>query len=156
MDADDYFLPWYLDRMVAYAEQNKGIIFSDIIMDDGKERKIYTYPEFQIEKVAHNMQYAGSSILTPWEIAHQVCNRYGGFDTEIPGMEDYCYQIGVHALGFCAFHLPEPLFVYRTYTSTKRENDYKKIESIREYLNRKYPRIRSGEVTLCAGQDLSA
>lgn len=156
LDADDYLLPWFLEKTVGFAENNKGIIYSDIILSDSpKEFKLYQYPDFDIERVARNMVYPGTSILTPRFIVDAMIERFGGWDVEIPGMEDFCWQIGVHSLGYCAFRIPEPLFVYRRYTSTKREKDYEKIEQIREYLDRKFPAIRSGERKLCASQDIS-
>jgi len=151
MDADDYFLPWFLERMVAYAEQNFGIIYSDIIMDDGKEKKIYKYGDVKYEEVPFHMNYAGSSILIPWEIVHAVNNFDSGYDVNMPGMEDWDFQIACHHLGFCAYHLPEPLFVYRTFTSTKRERDYAKIEDIRAYLDIKWKEYRKeGKKLMCS------
>lgn len=151
MDADDYWLPWYLERMVAYAEANKGaIIFSDIIMDDGEKKKIYTYNEVNYAEVPFHMSYAGSSILIPWEVVNSVNNLQGGYDKLIPGMEDWDFQIAAHHRGFCAYHLPEPLFVYRLNTSTKREHDYDKIEDIRAYLDKKWKEYRKeGKKLMC-------
>ena len=150
MDADDYWMPWFLERMVAYAEKNEGIIFSDVIMDDGKEKKLYKYNEVDYSVVPGHMSYAGSSILVPLKIAQDIVELQGGFDTKIPGMEDWDYQIAVHSLGHCAYHIPEPLFVYRTFTSTKRETDYNKIELIREYLDEKWVSYRKeGKIMAC-------
>jgi glycosyltransferase involved in cell wall biosynthesis len=150
LDADDYWFPWYLERMVAYAEQNPGVIFSDFIEDNGKEKKIYKYENVKYEEIPFHMSYAGSSILIPWEIVHAVNNIQGGYDKEIPGMEDWDFQIAVHHLGFCAHHLPEPLFIYRTSTSTKRERDYAKIEDIRAYLDIKWTQYRKeGKKLMC-------
>lgn len=151
LDADDYWMPWYLDRMVAYAEQNKGVIFSDIIMDDGKEKKVYTYRDVNYEEVPFHMSYPGSSILVPWEVVHAINNLQGGWDKEIPGMEDWDYQIATHSLGFCAHHLAEPLFVYRMATSTKREKDYAKIEDIRAYLDEKWSKYRKEGIKMACG-----
>lgn len=150
MDADDYWLPWFLERMVAYAEQNKGVIYSDVIMDDGETKKVYTYKDVAYEEVPFHMSYPGSSILIPWEIVHAINNFDGGYDKEIPGMEDWDLQIATHHLGFCAYHLPEPLFVYRLKTSTKRERDYAKIEDIRSYLDIKWKEYRKeGKKLMC-------
>lgn len=150
MDADDYWLPWFLERMVAYAEQNReSIIFSDIIQDDGKERKIYSYKDVVYEEIPFHMSYAGSSILVPREVAFLIKDLQGGFDKDIPGMEDWDFQIAVHSLGICAHHIPEPLFVYRTATSTKREKDYARIEEIRDYLDIKWKAYRKEGKVMC-------
>jgi hypothetical protein len=135
--------------MVAYAERNDGIIFPDMIMDDGKEKKIYRYREFDPTQVVAHMSYPGSSILVPRKVVEAVLKSQGGWDSQIPGMEDWDYQIAMHANGFCAFHVPEPLFVYRMATSTKREKDYAKIDSIRAYLDAKWIKYRKGEEKMC-------
>lgn len=156
MDADDYWLPWFLERMVLYGERNSGVIFSDLFLSESPEKfNILKYRNFTIEQVIYSMQYPGSSILVPRFIADAMVKRFGGFNTEIVGMEDYFYQIGVHALGFCAFYLPEPLFVYRSYTTTKRVRDHAHIEEIRAFIEKQFPKLIHGEVSLCAGQDTS-
>lgn len=152
MDADDYWLPWFLEKMVLYAERNTGVIFSDLLIsDDPKSFKVYKYAEFQSERVIQTMQYPGSSILYPRSIVDAVVEKQGGFDSSAPGMEDWDYQTCVHILGFCAYRIPEPLFVYRTYTSTKREMDYAKIKDILDFRNRKYPEYATGEKQIMCG-----
>lgn len=151
MDADDYWLPWFLDVMVAHAERNDGVICSDLIKDDNGKLSIYRYSDFVPEHVAAGMQYPGSSILTPRKIADAVIAKQGGFDVNTPGMEDWDYQVCVHTLGFCAYHVPDPLFVYRTHTSTKRESDYAKIDAIREFMNAKWYDYRMGGKKIMCG-----
>lgn len=151
MDADDYWLPWFLDLMVSAAEKNLGVITSDLIKDDGSKLEVYRYDDFVPERVPIGMQYPGSSILTPRIITDAVVAAQGGFDPNAPGMEDWDYQVCVHSLGYCAYHVPEPLFIYRTHTSTKRENDYAKIELIREFMDQKWDRYRKGTEKIMCG-----
>lgn len=151
MDADDYWLPWFLELMIAFAERNRGIIYSDLIMDDGKEKKAYRYHEFEPAQVPHRMSYPGSSVLIPRQIVDAVVELQGGWDSKIVGMEDWDYQIAMHHLGFCAYHIPEPLFVYRTFTSTKRESDYTKIDEIEDYLTDKWAKYRKEGVIMSCG-----
>jgi glycosyltransferase involved in cell wall biosynthesis len=150
MDADDYWLPWYLNKMVGYAEENDGIIFSDLLQDTGDELKIYRYPEFDERRLALDMRYAGSSVLVPRHAVEKVIESQGGWDTEIVGMEDWDYQIAVHDAGVCAYHIDEALFVYRVYSSTKREKDHARIKEILEYLDVKWKKYRKdGEKMGC-------
>jgi hypothetical protein len=151
MDADDYWLPWFLDIMVSHAEKNDGVICSDLIKDENGTKTVYRYDDFHCERAVGGMQYPGSSILTPRKIAEAVQKAQGGFDTRIPGMEDWDYQVCVHSLGFCAYHVPEPLFVYRTHTSTKRERDYAKIDAIVAYMDIKWARYRKGTEKMGCG-----
>ena len=156
LDADDYLLPWFLEKMVGYAEKNDGVIFSDILLSENRDSfKVNKYRDFQIERVVFSMQYSGSGVLTPRHIVNAMFDRFGGFNSEIVGMEDYFWQIGVHALGYCAYYIPEPLFVYRTFTSTKREKDFARIGEIKAFIAEKFPSLTNGTKTLCAGQDTS-
>jgi len=151
MDADDYWLPWYLDRMVAYGEQNDGIIFSDLIQDTGDNLEVYRYPEFNEARLAIDMRYAGSSVLVPRYAAELVLESQGGWDTEIVGMEDWDYQIAVHDAGVCAYRIEDALFVYRVYSSTKREKDHARISEISAYLDEKWKKYRKEGVTMACG-----
>jgi hypothetical protein len=128
------------------------VIFSDLFLSEKEKTfKIYPYPEFNSELVPHTMQYPGSSILIPRRIAEAVQEFQGGFDRTTPGMEDWDHQLAIHHLGFCAYHLPEPLFVYRTYTSTKRDADYAKIEDIRAFMDKKWKPYRLKEKKIMCG-----
>ncbi|RPJ28027.1 MAG: glycosyltransferase [Chloroflexi bacterium] len=151
MDADDYWVPWFLEIMVAHAENNNGVIYSDLIKDENGKKGIYRYRNFNSTLIPRTMQYPGSSILVPRNIAEAVIALQGGYDSQIPGMEDWDYQMAIHHLGFCAFHVEEPLFVYRLHTSTKREADYAKIESIRDYMDKKWPDYRLGKKVMMCG-----
>lgn len=153
LDGDDYWFPWTLEKMVGYAEENFGVIFSDFISSEVENQpfKLYRYDNFSPERVAITMQYPGSSVLYPRKIVEDIFKKQNGFDTEIPGMEDWDFQVAVHDLKYCAYHIPDALFVYRMYSSTKRENDYNKIEQIREYMNRKWDKYRSGKEKIMCG-----
>lgn len=151
MDADDYWLPWFLEVMVAHAEANSGVIFSDLILDKNGKTEFYHYNDFDSTRIPQTMQYAGSSILIPRNIADAVIALQGGYDTKAPGMEDWDYQMAVHHLGFCAFRVDQPLFVYRMHTSTKREADYAKIDLIRKYMDEKWSDYRLGRKQLMCG-----
>jgi len=151
LDADDYWLPWFLDRMIAHAEINDGVIFSDLIKDDGDKLEVYKYPEFDPKIVARSMRYAGSSVLIPRKIVDKMWEFQRCWDLKIPGMEDWDFQVAMHHLGFCAYHVEEALFVYRLITSTKRESDYAKIEQIREYMDKKWSVYRKEGKEMACG-----
>lgn len=151
LDADDYWMPWFLDMMVANAEKNDGVICSDLIKDENGKLSVYRYPAFDPERCALGMQYPGSSVLYPRKITDAVFREQGGFDTQIPGMEDWDFQVCVHHLGFCAYHVDEPLFVYRMGTSTKREKDYVRIDEITAYMDVKWARYRKGMAKMGCG-----
>lgn len=149
MDADDYWLPWFLQKLVGYAEHNLGVVYSDLIMQK-EEFQIHRFQDFIPERTPFGMQYAGSSVLIPRKIVEAVVQSQGGWDEQIPGIEDFDYQIAIHSLGFCAYHVPEPLFVYRMYSSTKREKDYNNGDAVKAYLDEKWSKYRrQGEKLMC-------
>jgi len=153
MDADDFWVPWFLEVMVAHAEQNDGVIFSDVFLwKDKKKREleIYRYREFDTNSLAVTFKWAGSSVLYPRHIVEAVFEKQGGYDEQVPGQEDRDWQIAVADLGFCGYRIAEPLFVYRMWSTTKREKDLKKLDKIEAYLNEKWRKYRlEGEKFMC-------
>ena len=71
-----------------------------------------------------------------------ILEKQGGWDLEIPGMEDWDYQLAIHDSGFCAYHIDEALFVYRYYSSTKREKDYANVKAVKDYVDTKWRKYR--------------
>lgn len=155
LDADDYWLPWFLERMIAYAEKNDGVMYSDMIKSeivDGREKmSIYRYQDFDCDRASVGMQYPGSSVLYSRKAVQSVFDSQGGYDKDIPGQEDRDFQMAVHVNGFCAYRIPEPLFVYRMYSTTKREKDYNIIDKINEYIDSKWSQYRKGEKRMGCG-----
>lgn len=149
LDADDYWMPWFLEVMLSWQQTNSGITYSDVIIDDGITKKLYTYPEFDENAVVHHMGYPGTSVLYPRNVIEALVRLQGCWDTNIPGMEDWDLQIAAHSLNFCAYHVPEPLFVYRKYSSTKRESDYARINDIVAYIDNKWSQYRKGQEKMC-------
>lgn len=146
LDADDIWLPWFLERLVAYGEQNDGVIFSDFIEDDGKDKKIYHYQGFDMARVPFVMQHSGSSVLVPRAVVQKLVEKRGyAWDEAIPGYEDGEFQTAIYDLCTCAYHVEEPLFVYRKHTTTKREKDYNNQAEIMAYLDEKWAVYRKGE-----------
>lgn len=150
LDADDIWMPWFLERMVSYAEQNDGVIFSDFIEDKKDKLTVQRYAEFECQKVVSGFRYPGSSVLIPRHIVETVLEKQGGWDTQIPGMEDWDYQIAIHDSGFCAYHIDEALFVYRFYSSTRRERDYAIVKDVKDFVDQKWRKYRlDGETMGC-------
>lgn len=148
MDADDYWLPWFLERMVAYGEWNDGVIYSDFIMNKGeKTLQTFKYMDFQPFFLQDGCATPGSSVLIPRKYAETI-----SWDTDIPGKEDWDYQYQLCDAESCFFHVAEPLFVYRMYSSTKREVDhFEKGDIIKKYMDEKWHPYRVGEKKLMCG-----
>lgn len=153
MDADDFWLPWFLQKMVSFAESNpNSVIYSDFIQKTSeKDYKLFSYaPEFNPAALHRGCVTPGSSILVPRNLVDAVIVGQGGWDTDIVGLEDWDYQYALCDSGFCFTHIPEPLFIYRTYSTTKREKDYNKGEEIAVYMDQKWSKYRlEGKPLMC-------
>lgn len=156
MDADDYWMPWFLEKMVIYSEANpNGVIYSDFIMqEDEKTFKPWKYAiNFNPESLHAGCATPGTSILIPRNIAQVIFDKHGGWDTNIQGIEDWEFQFKICAEGFCFFHISEPMFVYRMYSSTKRNEDYNKVDEIIVYMDNKWiSPHKKGEFKMCGCQ----
>lgn len=147
MDADDMWTPWLLETMVGYAEANDGVIYSDFLMDkNDKELGVFRYMDFQPQFLQSGCALPGSSVLIPKKYADRLL-----WDEKIEGIEDWDYQYQLCDSGVCFFHIPEPLFIYRMYSSTKREKDHAKGGIIVEYMDRKWSKYRTGKESLMCG-----
>jgi glycosyltransferase involved in cell wall biosynthesis len=154
MDADDYWLPWFLEKMVASYEANRGIIYSDLfIVKPGEDKeKLDIYQEFNCNRLPYTGVYAGSSVIIPREVHQAVLENQGGWDEDIPGQEDWDYQLACHAYtGTCAFRVEEPLFFYRYLPDGNREKHIQKKDAIVEYMDKKWSEYRTGAKKIMCG-----
>lgn len=153
LDADDYWMPWTLEMMMAQAEGNPGaIIYSDFIEQKSRDEfGTYRYADFDPRMLLNGCAMPGSSTLIPREALERLVSAYGGWDERIVGMEDWDFQFAMCTLGVCPVHVAEPLFVYRRYSTTKRESDYAKIDEIVTYMKQKWAAFMKGERPLMCG-----
>jgi len=106
--------------MVAYGEENEGVIFSDLIQDTGDKLEVYRYPEFDETRLAIDMRYAGSSVLVPRHAAEKVLALQGGWDVDIPGMEDGITRSLYMMLVFVPIILMR-LYLFTAYIPARKE-----------------------------------
>jgi len=153
LDADDYWLPWFLERMVAMYEANDGIIYPDVLFQEpGKPLEDKPYREFKCKDIIHQGMYPGTSVLVPRWVHDKIVEYQGGWDEQIPGMEDWDYQLCAHAITeVCAYHLEEPLFIYRYRPDGNREKHQKRIKEIVAYMDRKWAEYRVGGKEVMCG-----
>lgn len=156
LDADDYWLPWTLEKMIATLEVNNGIIYSDhLINQPGKELIAAKSPEFDCKNLISKGSYPGSSVLVPRWVYDIVLQKQQGWDEQIPGYEDWDFQIAIAAhTHVCAYHIEEPLFIYRFLPDGNRERHKRHIDDIIAYVDQKWEPYRSGrEELMCDCQN---
>ena len=152
-DVDDIWIGWFLERMIGMYEVNQGIIYSDVLFSvQGSELTTKPYKEFNCHKLIETGVYPGSSVIVPKWVHEQVVEYQGGWDEEIPGMEDWDYQLACHAITkVCAYHLEEALFIYRYRPDGNREKHAKLKDEIVAYMNDKWADYRNGEKKMACG-----
>jgi glycosyltransferase involved in cell wall biosynthesis len=121
LDADDFWLPTYLDRLVKrYDEGLASGIRVGIVTSDAKRLgadgycpqtyfEVYGYPtELTVTRLLQtNPIYVGS--LVP----HVLIDELGGFCPELFGTEDWDLWLRIVEIGYRVLVIPEPLAVYR-------------------------------------------
>lgn len=153
LDADDFWLPWFLSKTVAMAEKHDGVIYTDVFIgEQGEDLEPYTYPEFKCGDVRLKMGHAGSSVVVPRWVHQKIVEEQGGWDEKIVGMEDWDYQFATQVYAHaCAYRIDEPLFVYRKRKDTNREKHHDRIDEIVAYMDEKWPEYRKGEKQMGCG-----
>ncbi|HJS95798.1 MAG TPA: glycosyltransferase family A protein [Solirubrobacteraceae bacterium] len=131
LDADDLFLPRYLESQIACLEsavksgRRIGVVTCDALLLEGDDYAEHTYLDWVRDRdrpltldrvLRRNPIYISS--LVPTEIGHFV----GWFDPELFGTEDFGLWLKILERGFEAILNPEPLAVYRRHTGTVSSN----------------------------------
>jgi hypothetical protein len=124
LDADDYLMPRYLERVLA-AHDGKTFVYTDwwqVGQDGQGERK-------------ESKDFAPLALLyegLPWTMnslfSKQAWVEAGGFDPQSGGWEDWDFFFHLATLGYCGTRVAEPLFAYRYWSGQRREDGYAQRE----------------------------
>jgi glycosyltransferase involved in cell wall biosynthesis len=171
LDADDYLLPWSLDRMVKAwratvnpAAQYPGdIVCSGWLRNDGDGRDMLMYAPHEwecggvkLDMVRSEDRYRGVlrhmlhsvNVIIP----RSVHEKIGGFDEHMTGWEDWDYFIAAQALaGECSTHLDDPLFVYRFRAGKRRESSFGESKELVKYIYTKWQAYYEGRRRIVCG-----
>jgi hypothetical protein len=153
LDADDYWVSWLLERMVAMVEENNGIIYSDIFQKKpGQDIVPLKTLEFDCDQLIKRGMYPGTSVLVPKWIHTEIIKKQQGWDENIPGQEDWDYQIAASVYAnACAYKIDEPLFIYRVLPEGNREKHKDVQDDIIKYINDKWSEYRTGAKKIMCG-----
>jgi glycosyltransferase involved in cell wall biosynthesis len=126
LDADDLWLPHYLERMyrALAVPRQAGLAYCDAwVFQDGtgrvrrstvfdRHRPAGTLPadpaEFLLHHLRDNFFYVGATVRA------DVLEQVGGFREDMVSLEDYEMWLRIEAGGFGAVEVAEPLALYRT------------------------------------------
>jgi len=110
-------------------------VFSDYYEVDGSSKPVwrhvmdYDASTYQSKQVMHSV-----TALVPTEWAKAV----GGFDPALPGWEEYDFYMKLALDGKCGVRVPEPLFYYRVYTGTRRQDSYQRQAELLATFSERY------------------
>lgn len=140
LDADDTLRPDFAAQMIA-----RWQVGHYVYCDDWQGESIHHAPDCGAWQ---NGSWHSISALVPTSLARAV----GGFDEDLPGVEDLDFYLKLQAAGVCGIRCPEPLLYYTL--GGKRSADFKARRdnaAIRSRVYQKYiGRIQMGS---CCGGD---
>jgi glycosyltransferase involved in cell wall biosynthesis len=148
LDADDYLMPNALAEFYRVWLEEKGVVYSQWWDDHGKGNiKIYNPPDYDPKKlITHGCLHAVTALypVSAWQ-------KVGGFDESMKNWEDWDFQIALASKGICETKINEPLFVYRKYTGTRRENAAVNFNDGKQEILSKWERFWKGEELMSCG-----
>lgn len=149
LDADDYLLPTALEAMVkTYMDTTPGFVYTD------------WYEASPDGLIPHETRpYDQHAWLErPWNavsalMATEDARSVGGFDTDMPGWEDWDFYIKLSIAGKCGVRLPEALLVYRPATGNRRVTAMARQNELLGVLHDRYAGYMTGETDMkaCCG-----
>lgn len=127
LDADDMFLPRFLEATLQAYQRTGRYVYTDwISLSKNGLQEPHTTPDFVTGDVFKKPTQHSICVLLKREWALKV----GGFDETMTSWEDVNFFMQLGAAGICGTRVPEPLHIYRYTTGQRRENG----EAIRQQL----------------------
>lgn len=144
LDADDTYMPTFLEKTLRAQSKTGGIVYTDWLRTDADKGIVpLQAADFVLDGILNQMYHTITTII-PKEAMDQI----GGFDTTLKGWEDWDAFIALRAAGWCSERVKEPLFIYR-FTSGKRRNEsMTQKPSLLAQLRSKWAKLYSREVDL--------
>lgn len=150
LDADDYLLPGALSKFVSVVKNNPdALVYGDWLRNDSDPKKEMFYFEswdFNCGDVLRQMRHSVTTLVP--RIAHEAI---GGFDESMIGWEDWDYFIALQAQGLCSIRVPEPIFVYRFRSGTRRESSFGNKADLLQYIRNKWKVYYEGKKKMACG-----
>lgn len=149
LDADDMFLPLFLEKMIYAYKKTGRYIYSDWISinKDGQQEEHET-PDYDIKTIFTRVFFHSVNILIPKKQFLEV----GGFDEEMPTWEDVDLMYKLAVKGFCGQRLAQKLLIYDYNSGQRRESGYQNRQQYLDFLKTRYKEyVEKPEMCSCAG-----
>lgn len=141
LDGDDKIAPTYLELVVDHYKKSPEtkVVYSNAILfyDDGHEEE-WNLPKYEYEALLWSNLFFISSVFRKrdyWEC--------GGFDADIPGLEDWDFWLSFIGKGDVVYKIPETLFFYRNRKCGRNSesNNYDKLRLEYEMIVEKHKEL---------------
>ncbi len=165
LDADDYWLPGRLQKMLErHAAEAHAVILTDLLIHDMRSgvqasvgygernglRQLFELPAHEQYRHLLERNYLNYMCLVP----RPVFERVGLFDESLTSAEDWDFQLRCLAAGIAARVVPEPLAVYRLYRegATTTQDGTRRADSILKILAKHRHRVSSRRWARAVGE----
>lgn len=174
LDADDWLYPEFLAKTLAAWEQHEAAVYTDYV---GKAH-VTRVDELAADLRRHVRHHDGREAVIGYRAADYDCERalrqpetppfiwcnittlhptawhreVGGFDEGMPSWEDVDYWWRLAWAGKCFVRVPEELMVYRFYSGTRRDEGWRRRDSLVEYIRAKYEGTETMGCRKCGSQ----
>jgi len=142
LDADDYLQPGALQTMFNVWLQEKKIVYCDFYEDPFEEGTFrhFTFEEFDPSILLRHCLHSIVSL-----VQKKIWEDVGGYDEELPGWEDWAFQLSCAEKCYCSVRVPVPLFTYRKWTGMRREENYANKEEYKIPIKKRFGKYWEGE-----------
>lgn len=142
LDADDMFLPQFLEKTLRGHSRSGGYVYTDwVSLSKTGMYEEHQTPDFVPGDVFRKTSTHSINVLMPKEWAQRI----GGFDESMSTWEDVDFFMKMAAANMCGFRVPEALTMYRYSTGYLREMSMDKVKELKEFLADRYREYITGE-----------
>lgn len=152
LDADDFLSASAIERMLQAYLENDGAkyIYTDWYnVTPGKEPSKNSARPYDRNKTNGSMHPVSALVRREHALA------VGGFDSSLPGWEDWEFFVKMAIHGFCGQRLSEALLVYRLHSGKRREDSLARAAQSLEVMRERYADYYTGakQMAGCCGGD---
>lgn len=145
LDADDYLLPDYLERVLLHAKMTGRYVYTDTQLEEaGEFTKVNESREYLSSEAVRSQMHPITAL-----IPREWFNKVGGFKEDLPSWEDWDLFIRFAIMGFCGSRLGEALFVYGFDLGHRREIGATLSDSLKQRFYETYKPYIEKELDVC-------
>ena len=149
LDADDVIDQTFLYDTLKHYSKHFKYVYTDWKIERGNTpAEIHTTPEYNFPQLFMDLSIHAVTTLIPTVWARDV----GGFDESLLAWEDSDFFLKLAVKGYCGVRLGAPLFTYRHFYGSRREQGVANMQMLRDLFYERYkPYIEGEQPMSCCG-----